>query len=249
MAGNYSMKYCVDIAMCFDATGSMRPLLDKVKEHALHLYEDLMNAMNRKGKTVHEVRVRAIAFRDYLADGKEAMLASRFYSLPREAKEFEELVRSIKPFGGGDDPEDGLEALAYAMKSDWTQEGYKRRHLIILWTDDDAHPLGFGGDPANGRELTKMIGLTEKQIEVNASYYPQRMAKDFDELTDWWGDEAMPGMMDNDAKRLLLYAPDKKMWNQISDSWNKVVHYQAEAGKGLNEVEYQEILDAIVGSI
>ena len=67
MAGNYSMKYCVDIAMCFDATGSMRPLLDKVKEHALHLYEDLMNAMNRKGKTVHEVRVRAIAFRDYLA--------------------------------------------------------------------------------------------------------------------------------------------------------------------------------------
>lgn len=246
MAGNYSLKYHVDIAMCIDATGSMGPLLDTVKNNALNFYDDLMRAMRAEGKHVDEVRVRVITFRDYLADGREAMLTSRFYRLPEEARQFEELVRSIQPFGGGDDPEDALEALAYAMKSDWSREGQKRRQIIILWTDDDAHPLGFGRNPDNGRELTKMIGLTREQIEQNAACYPARMARDFDELTDWWGDETMPGVMNNNFKRLIVYAPSKNYWNLIADTWNNTIYYPAEAGKGLDALEYEEILNAIV---
>ncbi len=249
MPSNYSMKYCVDITMVIDATGSMRPLLDTVKNNALNFYGDLMRTMNEKGKKVHEVRVRVIAFRDYLADGKDAMLVSEFYTLPDEAAAFEELVRSITPFGGGDDPEDGLEALAYAIKSKWTKEGYKRRHIIIVWTDEGTHALGFGRYPENGRDLIKMCGISWEQIQQNAKCYPARMAHDFDELTDWWGDESMPGLMDNDAKRLLLYAPDSNYWSTISKNWNNVIHHQAKAGKGLEELEYQEILDAIVGSV
>lgn len=249
MPSNYTMKYCVDIAMVIDATGSMGPLLDTVKNNALNFYSDLMRAMNEKGKKVHEVRVRVIAFRDYLADGKEAMLASGFFTLPDEAADFEELVKSITPFGGGDDPEDGLEALAYAIQSKWTVDGYKRRHVIIVWTDEGTHALGFGRNPENGRDLIKMCGIPWEQIQENADCYPRKMARDFDELTDWWGDEGMPGIMDNNAKRLILYAPGTKYWSTISDTWNHVIHHQAEAGRGLEHLEYQEILDAIVGSV
>lgn len=249
MPSNYSMKYCVDIVMCIDATGSMGPLLDTVKKNALSFYQDLMRAMNAKKKTVHEVRIKVIAFRDYLADGRDAMLASEFYTLPEDALEFEALINSIMPFGGGDDPEDGLEALAYAIRSDWGKEGYKRRHIIIVWTDEGTHPLGFGRNAENGRELTSMCGIPWEQIQENSRRYPANMARDFDELTDWWGDRDQPGVMDNNAKRLLIYAPDSKYWSTISDTWDNVMHHQAEAGKGLEELEYEEILNAIVGSV
>ena len=249
MPSNYSMKYCVDIVMVIDATGSMGPLLDTVKNNALTFYNDLMRAMNDHKKTVHEVRVRLIAFRDYLADGKDAMLASDFFTLPRDAAAFEKIVKSITPFGGGDDPEDGLKALAYAIRSNWTTEGYKRRNVIIVWTDEGTHALGFGKNPENGRDLVKMCGIPWEQVQQNAKGYPSQMARDFDELTDWWGDEDLPGLIDNNAKRLIIYAPAEKYWSTISDSWNNVIHHQAEAGKGLEEIEYQEILDAIVGSV
>ena len=75
------------------------------------------------------------------------------------------------------------------------------------------------------------------------------MAKDFNELTEWWGDESQPGIMDNNAKRLLIYAPDKKYWSTVSDSWDNVVHFPSEAGTGLRELEYEEILDSIANSI
>ena len=109
MGSNYRLDYNVDIVMCMDATGSMGSLLDTVKNNALKFYDDLMTRMAAKGKPVNELRVRVIAYRDYLADGDHAMLATDFFSLPEDAKDFEELVRGIKPMGGGDDPEDGLE--------------------------------------------------------------------------------------------------------------------------------------------
>ncbi len=228
MGSNYSLKYNVDIAMCIDATGSMNSLLNTVKENALRFYSDLTEAMSEKGKHIDELRVRVIAFRDYLADGENAMLATDFYSLPKEANEFKRLVNSIDASGGGDAPEDGLEALAYAIKSKWTNEGTKRRHIIILWSDEGTHELGFGAKAAN---------------------YPQKMAKNFDELTEWWGDSAKTGLMDNSAKRLLIYAPEKKYWSTISDSWENVIHFPSEAGKGLQGLEYKEILNSIANSI
>ena len=75
------------------------------------------------------------------------------------------------------------------------------------------------------------------------------MAKDFDTLTEWWGDSDQPGLMDNSAKRLIIYAPDKKYWSTISDTWEQVLHFPSSAGTGLKELEYEEILNAIKNSI
>ena len=228
MSNNSEMKYSVDICMCIDATASMGPFLDLVKKQALSFYDDLTAEMAKKDKYVDELRVRLIAFRDYKVDGVNAMLTSGFFSLPAQAKEFEEMLNGVDPIGGGDLPEDGLEALAYAIKSKWNQQAAKKRHVIVVWTDDGTHDLGFGKEAPN---------------------YPAKMPATFGELTQWWGFSQCPGLMDEQAKRLIVYAPAKEYWTTIADTWNNTLLFKSQAGKGLDSLTYTEILDAIVGSI
>lgn len=228
MAGNYKLTYSVDMVFCIDATGSMGGVIDMVKRNALNFYNDVVTAMAEKKKTIDELRVKIVAFRDYKADGEDAMMVTDFFSLPASTPDFEKCVHSIEAFGGGDDPEDGLEALAYSIKSDWNTAGMKKRQVIVVWTDADTHELGFGSTEPN---------------------YPNGMARDFSELTAWWGDVQNKGYVDPLAKRLLLFAPSSHYWNTISDTWDNVIHFPSAAGKGLGEFDYKQIIDAISNTI
>ncbi len=222
-----TMKYNVDMVFCIDATGSMSPVLETVKQNALNFYDDVTKVMNEKQKSIDRLRIRVIAFRDYLADGDRAMFATNFFELPAQAREFETCIKSISAKGGGDEPEDALEALAYAIKSDWSKEGTKRRNVIVVWTDASTHEIGFG---------------------KTASNYPKGMPQSFAELTSWWGDEQTETFISNSGKRLVLFAPQKPYWEQITNTWNNVIHYPSTAGKGLEEYTYREIVDAICNS-
>lgn len=225
------LKYDVDIVMCIDATASMGPFLNMVKSQAINLYADIMRTMEEQAnpKRIDTIRVRVIAFRDYIEDGENAMLASSFFSLPAQTAEFEALVGSLQPVGGGDLPEDGLEALAYAMKSKWSKSaGKKHRHIIVVWTDDGTHNLGYGKAAEN---------------------YPTKMPASFAELTQWWGYAQGVGLMNNEAKRMLIYAPAKEWWTTIAENWDNVLLYESQAGKGLDRLTYKEILQALVNSI
>ena len=229
MGNNYGGKYDVDIVMCIDATGSMGPLIKMVKANALSFYNDFTRRLDEKNKTVNEVRVRVIVFRDYLADGDQAMLMSGFFQLPEQVAEFEALVNGIEPMGGGDNPEDGLEALAYAIKSKWNKSEGKKRHVIVVWTDDATHDLGYGRRAPN---------------------YPAKMARDFNELSEWWGVGQSPNaVMDRKSKRLLIYAPPKESWTTIASTWDNALLFPSEAGQGLDDQTFSEILDAICNSI
>lgn len=230
MASNYKLKYNVDLVFCIDATGSMDGLLEKVKQGAISFHDDLKRVMTKKGKNVNTLRIKIIAFRDYVADSaSDAMLSTDFFVLPDQRVEFSNTVKSIEAFGGGDDPEDGLEALGFAMRSDWnTEPGAKKRHVIVVWTDAPTHDIGYG---------SSVIG------------YPTKMAKSFSELTQWWGDKQGNGYMDYESKRLLLFAPNQPGWSTISDNWENVIHYSSEAGKGLDEYTYEQILSVIAQTI
>ena len=259
MGSNYEddFKYKVDVVMCIDATGSMSPFLELVKKNALSFYEDLRRTMENLDtpKVIDQFRIRIIAFRDYLADGKDAaMLRTDFFKLPEQTAEFEAAVKSIKAAGGGDDPEDALEALGYAMKSKWTDESEYCRHIITLWTDAPAHKLGFGRDPENGKYLTdsgRTPRLSVEQVKANAAAYPEKMAKDFDELTRWWGVSRTDkdAVMKQRNKRMVIYAPLEGAWLNVRDAWNQTVFYPSTAGTGLKDIQYQEILSLIANSI
>lgn len=233
MGSNYSKKkrYGVDIVLCIDATASMEMehILNEVKQNALNFYRDFTDIMERKDKHIGQLRVRVVAFRDYYYDRENAMLVTDFFRLPEQAEQYEACIRSITAEGGGDDPEDGLEALAYAMKSDWTKEFAYGRHVIVVWSDEGTHELGFGKSAPN---------------------YPKNMPKDFDELTSWWGSHYTPGtVMDNNSKRLVLFTPAKPGWTQILNNWNNVVMAESTGGKGLDSVTFDTILNVIANSV
>ena len=228
MGKNYKVTYGVDLVFCIDVTMSMDHILDTVKNNALRFYQDFQEIMAKKHKTVSQLRIRIIAFRDYYYDVDEAMLVTDFFEFPNQAEDFKACLESIEAKGGGDDEEDGLEALAYAMKSKWNTDAQKRRHVIVVWSDDGTHDLGFGKSAAN---------------------YPSNMAADFDELTRWWGSKSSPGVMDESAKRLIIFAPNKASWNTITDNWNNVIQYESDAGEGLEQCDYDQILSAIGNSI
>ena len=223
-------KYAVDLVFCIDATGSMedmtggeKKIINMVKENALNFYTDLMRAMSKKNKQLHQLRIRVVAFRDYLADGPQAMLVTDFFNLPQQSDAFAKCVHSISAMGGGDIPEDGLEALAYAMRSNWTTEGTDRRQVIVVWTDAGAHPLQFG---------------------KNSPYYPEGMPRNMSELSDWWDD-----YMEFNAKRLVLFAPEAEGWDYIVKYWDNVIFYPSVAGNGLAETDYNVIIDTVANSI
>lgn len=225
---NYRSSYNVDLVFCIDTTGSMRDLINMVKRNALSLYDDIQRELREHHKNIDRMRVRVVAFKDYLADGDRAISISDFFEMPAEAPGLEECVTGLEADGGGDTPEDGLEALAYAMRSPWNSEGLKKRHIIIVWSDAPTHPIGFGRGAAN---------------------YPPNMPATFSDLSAWWGYENVPGIMDEHAKRLILFTPNAPEWDHIKRDWNAVILQPQALDAGLTDLQYEEVISCIVGSI
>ena len=220
------LSYAVDIVFCVDVTGSMTPILDQVKANALRFYGDVQSNLTAKGKTIDELRVRVVAFRDIIADGEAALQESPFFELPAEETGFSGFVNGLVAEGGGDAPESGLEAVALAMTSPWTTRGDRRRQVIVVWTDAPAHPLDASALPP------ALVG---------------RVPADFSALTDMWEDPQGP--LGSSSKRLILFAPDGPGWSDISGVWENVVHHPSQAGSGLSDVDYGTIIDSIGNSV
>ena len=226
LAAPRGLSYAVDIVFCIDVTGSMNPIIDAVKANALGFYDDVQANLIEKGKNVEQLRVRVIAYRDFVADGDAALEESAFFPLPAERAGFSEFVNGLIAQGGGDAPESGLEAVALAINSPWTSTGDRRRQVIVVWTDQPAQPL----DPS-----------------VLPADLSSRVPADFSALTDLWEDEQ--GLMGSSSKRLILFAPDGPGWSDISAVWENVVHHPSQAGGGLSEVDYGTIIDSIGNSV
>jgi von Willebrand factor type A domain-containing protein len=220
------LSYAVDIVFCIDVTGSMTPILDQVKANALRFYSDVQSNLTAKGKNIDELRVRVIAFRDVVADGEQALQESPFYDLPGAQADFSEFVNNLVAEGGGDAPESGLEAVALAMTSPWTTRGDRRRQVVVVWTDQPAHPL---------------------DSSVLPPAFADRVPADFSALTDMWEDPQGP--LGSSSKRLILFAPDGPGWSDISGVWENVVHHPSQAGGGLSDIDYGTIIDSIGNSV
>jgi hypothetical protein len=129
---------------------------------------DLRDALAKKDKIVHTLRIRLVAFRD-LGNDADALSASEFSVVEpsTDLARFESFVNGLSASGGGDGPESALEALGVAQASAWTHEGDKLRHVIVMFTDASAH------------KLEDRVG------EVPGAFRDQVPAS-IDELTDRW---------------------------------------------------------------
>ena len=226
-----NLQYAVDIVLCVDATGSMFPVLDSVKNSALQFHDRLNDVMAKKGKAISQLRLKVIAFRDFGDDASNAVEETGFLHLPSQARDFEDFVRGIDATGGGDIPESGLEALALAINSPWETGLDRRRHVIVMFTDAPAHPMGTEG--------------------VAAPTYPASIPRNLDELFEQWGyARSQTSVMEQSAKRLVLFAPDQAPWSDpIAEEWDLTLHFASKAGQGLEEFEMDEIIETIANSL
>ncbi len=226
-----NLQYAVDIVLCIDATYSMYPVLDRVKLSALQFHDRLDAVMGTKGKAISQLRLKVIAFRDFGDDPSNAIEQTPFLQLPDQVAEFESFVSSIEATGGGDIPESGLEALALAVNSPWEKGLDRRRHVVVMFTDAPAHPLGTVG--------------------TSTQTYPSNIPRSLDDLFEQWGyARSQTSVMEQSAKRLVLFAPDQAPWaDPIAEEWDLTLHFASEAGKGLEEFEMDEIIDTIANSL
>lgn len=231
----------VDIVFCIDVTRSMAPIINTVKNLTLDLYDDLVDNMRTaNNRIVQQLRVKVIAFRDYYCDGPYAMEESDFFTLPKQKTEFRDFIASLEAKGGGDDPENALEAIALAMKSDWKRASNynteRARNVVIVFTDASAHPL-------------------EKSADGVSEFYPADMVKNYSELHEaWCGQDtcmnASQYTMDPMAERLIIFAPeDAYPWNDIINDFARVAAVSIAEAKGGSDLGRDAIIAAISGSM
>ncbi len=224
------LRAAVDIVFCIDVTGSMNPVIQEVKNGAFSFHAQLSAVMRQKGKSISQLRIRVIAYRDFKYEPEDALQTSPFFRMPGQAKAFESFVRALSAGGGGDEPESGLEALAAAIESKWERSFEIRRHIIVIFTDASAHRLGGP--------------------ERSAAQYPKWIPSSLDELTEKWGDRvSQTSVMEHSAKRLLMFAPEVYPWNTIGAEWDNVLWFPSRAGGGLQEIVMTEILDILSSSV
>lgn len=228
----------VDIVFVIDATESMQPLIDKVKSLTLSFREELEKGLEKNKRTIKNLRIKVIVFRDYYVDDKYAMEESRFFILPEEKQDFYNFVSNIRAGGGGDEPESGLEALALALRSEFVKDGDKKRHVIVLFTDASAHEF-------------------EQQKEGVPQNYPSNMFRNLGDLYQTWGtgqdalgvSSDFSARMSKDAKRLVLFAPSLYPWNEMELDLENVIRKDMDKGNGGRDLDLEDVIALISNSI
>ena len=222
----FGKKRCIDIVFCIDGTGSMSPCIDSVKNNARRFYNDFASAMTDLGSEVDLMRVKVIVFRDYKSDGQNAMLESPFYELPDDDVEFAKYLEDISATGGCNEDANGLEALYFAMKSDFSI-GLNDRQVIVLFADTTAIPLG---------------------VRSVYSYYSKEMVDDNGLLETWMCVQGRPTKLRERNKRLVLFAPANTVYADIKRKFNRSVIEEVEMHKGLDGIAFRDIIKIIAAS-
>ncbi len=228
MADNIlATKRNIDLVFCIDGTGSMVPCIESVKSNARRFHKEFVKEMTNLGSEIDSMRIKVIVFRDYHDDGDQAMVESPFFELPTDAADFEKFLADISANGGGDGPENGLEAMYYAMKADFTT-GAKDRQVIVLFSDADA------------------LDLKQRASEAG---YPDDMV-DESGFIEMWACTAQDSSLKlrERNKRLVMFAPDGTKYKALKSKLNRSVFEPVNMSDGLGDIDFKEIIKIIAAS-
>jgi hypothetical protein len=126
----------VDIVFVMDVTESMQPYIDAVKQSMVAFAHDLA-ANNR------DYRLGLVTFEDYTVSKYKDCNCAYRDTLTSNVNQFVQWVGSLHASGGGDIPEDQLDALAYASTLPFRPNA---QAILILITDAPCHVRGDGPD-------------------------------------------------------------------------------------------------------
>jgi hypothetical protein len=126
----------VDIVFVLDVTESMQPYIDAVKQNIISFAQDLA-ANNR------DYRLGLVTFEDYVISKYADCNCPYRNTMTSDVHQFIDWVSGLHAGGGGDIPEDQLDALAYAASFPFRPEA---EGIIILVTDAPPHHAGDGSE-------------------------------------------------------------------------------------------------------
>ncbi|GLZ02645.1 hypothetical protein Acsp03_01120 [Actinomadura sp. NBRC 104412] len=126
--------------------------------------------------------------------------------------------------------------------------------------DDDHPPPQYGypagptqpptGPPPDEPPGGPTGGTAPRHGPRAAHTYPAGIPASMDELFEQWGyASSRTALMENSAKRLVLFAPDTEPWSDLVEDWNQTLLFPSAAGEGLEEFEMDEIINTIVNSL
>ena len=124
----------VDIVFVMDVTESMQPYIDAIKQNMINFAHDL-SSNNR------DYRLGLVTFEDYVVSKYPDCNCAYRNKMTSDVNEFIGWVGTLHASGGGDIPEDQLDALAYASTFPFRPEA---QSIIILITDAPPHHKGDG---------------------------------------------------------------------------------------------------------
>ena len=141
------VKGIVDIVFLMDATGSMKPCIDAVKDNLRMFIGELTGGANNQAP-VKEWRAKVVAYRDYIYDS-EPLVDHDFTDDPAV---LEGQMASLQADGGGDEPESLLEGIYHVATMEQTEKGVplspnKWRYrgdgarVVVIFTDASYHDV------------------------------------------------------------------------------------------------------------
>lgn len=219
----------IDIVYVLDATGSMAHCIESVKKSLQDINTSIFEHFTSADgvSEVDMLRVKFVIFRDYKSEGANAIQESPFFERPGDDAKMQAFVSSVSAYGGGDGPENGLEALYYAFKSDFANfNGRKDRQIIVLITDNDAHEL---------------------KLRAACAGYPADMA-DYEGLKAMWIGADQSIKLGEASKRMLIFAPTGTKYYDLSRACNRVQFVATTLANGLEDISFDVVVDAIVAT-
>ena len=126
----------VDIVFVMDVTESMQPYIDAVKQNIISFAQDL--ASNNR-----DYRLGLVTFEDYVISKYPDCNCPYRNVMTSNVHQFIDWISGLHAGGGGDIPEDQLDALAYAASFPFRPEA---EGIIILVTDAPPHHAGDGSE-------------------------------------------------------------------------------------------------------
>jgi len=152
MSEGKKTKGVVDVVFLMDATGSMEPCIDALKDNVSTFVDSMCE--KSQDNPVRDWRAKVVAYRDFLDDASDALEDNPFVN---DASAVRSQLNSLEARGGGDLPESLLDAIYHVANMGQTDKGsqeidpnkwrYRNNaaRCVIIFTDAEFHPTTKDG--------------------------------------------------------------------------------------------------------
>jgi hypothetical protein len=230
MSQQIKVKGVADIVFLLDATGSMAPCINAVKENIAVFITSLTSKDANEQSVVKDWRVKVVGYRDFDYNDFPAIVDNPFVNSVGEVRS---QLAQLEANGGGDEPESLLEGLhrvatmpetelGEPLKPDAWRHRTEARRFVVVFTDAPykpkmSEPKGGTLDDVIHAMMTSRIILYVYAPEIFSCY---ETLGEMDKAE--WNPVPVPaGSSPPDA--LKSFASDKENFQKILDMLAKTI--------------------------